>query len=217
MIRLLLADDHPIVREGLKRMLSDQRGIEVAAEATQGSEVVAALRQAPFDIVLLDLSMPGRSGIDLVRQIRSEYPKVPILVLTMHQEEQYAVRAIRAGARGYLTKGIGAAELVAAIVKVAGGGVVVSPRVAELLAMEAMPNADPLPHQALSDREFQVFRLLVEGRGVSEIAAQLFLSVKTVSTHKTHILQKMSLASVPDLVRYAMRHRLLDDASETAE
>jgi DNA-binding NarL/FixJ family response regulator len=215
MIRALLADDHTIVREGLKRMLDAEHDIEVAAEATHGAEVMAALRRAPFDVLLLDLSMPGRSGIELIRQIRGEFPKLPILVLTMHQEEQYAVRAIRAGAHGYLTKGTGAAELVAAIRKVAAGGVTVSPRVAELLALDAMPSADPLPHQALSDREFEVFKLLVDGKTVGEIATQLFLSVKTVSTHKTRILQKMSLASVPDLVRYAMRHGLTNDAAET--
>lgn len=214
MIRVLLADDHTIVREGLKRMLAEVTDIEVAAEAGHGAEVMAALRAAEFNVLVLDLSMPGRSGIELIRQIRGEFPRLPILVLTMHQEEQYAVRAIRAGAGGYLTKGTAAAELVAAIRKLAAGGVLVSPRVAELLALDAMPSADPLPHQALSDREFEVFMLLVEGKSVSEIAAQLFLSVKTVSTHKTRVLQKMSLASVPDLVRYAMRHRLADDAAE---
>lgn len=214
MIRVLLADDHTIVREGLKRMLAEVTDIEVAAEASHGAEVMAALRAAEFSVLVLDLSMPGRSGIELIRQIRGEFPRLPILVLTMHQEEQYAVRAIRAGAGGYLTKGTAAADLVAAIRKLATGGVLVSPRVAELLALDAMPSADPLPHQALSDREFEVFMLLVEGKSVSEIAAQLFLSVKTVSTHKTRVLQKMSLASVPDLVRYAMRHRLADDAAE---
>lgn len=216
MVRVLLADDHIVVREGLKRMLEDVAGIEVRAEATHGAQVIEQLRHAPdaFDILLLDLSMPGRSGIELVRQIRSEFPKLPILVLTMHQEEQYAVRAIRAGAHGFLTKDAAGAELVAAIRKVAGGGVRVSSRVAELLALDAMPMPESLPHQTLSNREFEIFKLLVEGRGVTDIANQLFLSVKTVSTHKTHILKKMSAGSVPDLVRYAMRHRLLDDATE---
>lgn len=214
MIRVLLADDHTVVREGLKRMLGELTDIEVAGEAAHGAGVMAALRRSGFDVLVLDLSMPGRSGIELIRQIRGEFPRLPILVLTMHQEEQYAVRAIRAGARAYLTKDTAAADLVAAIRKLATGGVLVSPRVAELLALDAMPSVDPLPHQALSDREFEVFMLLVDGKSVSDIAAQLFLSVKTVSTHKTRILQKMSLASVPDLVRYAMRHRLADDAAQ---
>lgn len=214
MIRVLLADDHTVVREGLKRMLGEVTGIEVAGEAAHGAGVMAALRRSGFDVLVLDLSMPGRSGIELIRQIRGEFPRLPILVLTMHQEEQYAVRAIRAGARAYLTKDTAAADLVAAIRKLATGGVLVSPRVAELLALDAMPSVDPLPHQALSDREFEVFMLLVDGKSVSDIASQLFLSVKTVSTHKTRILQKMSLASVPDLVRYAMRHRLADDAAQ---
>jgi len=216
MVRVLLADDHIVVREGLKRMLQDVSDIKVCAEATHGVQVVETLRQSPdaFDIVLLDLSMPGRCGIELIRQVRSEFPKLPILVLTMHQEEQYAVRAIRAGAHGFLTKDAAGAELAAAIRKVACGGVRVSDRVAELLALEAMPVTSSVPHQTLSDREFEIFKLLVEGKSVTDIANQLFLSVKTVSTHKTHILKKMSANSVPDLVRYAMRCQLLDDAAE---
>lgn len=211
MIRVLLADDHEVVREGLKRMLADVPDLRVVAEAAQGAEVMAALRREAIDVVVLDLSMPGRSGVDLIRQIRAEFVRLPILVLTMHQEEQYAVRAIRAGAFGYLTKGTPASELIVAMRTVAAGRRLISPRVAELLALEAQPSGDPLPHQALSDREFEVFRLLVEGKSVGEIAQQLFVSVKTVSTHKTRILQKMSLASVPDLVRYAIKHQLSDD------
>jgi DNA-binding NarL/FixJ family response regulator len=206
--RVVIADDHAIVREGLKRILEGQEGIEIAGEATNGFEALDRVRAGGFDILLLDLSMPGKSGIELIKQVKDESPKLRVLVLTMHEEDQYAVRAIRAGASGYLTKESAPGQLVSAIRRLAEGRLYISPNVAEQLALEVRPQGDDAPHRHLSDREFEVFQLLVAGRSVSEIAAQLHLSVKTVSTHKTRILQKMNAASVADLVRYAIRHRL---------
>lgn len=208
MTRVLVADDHAIVREGLKRILEGQEGIEIAGEATNGHEVIDWVRKGGFDILMLDLSMPGKSGIELIRQVKDESPRLRVLVLTMHEEDQYAVRAIRAGASGYLTKESATAQLVQAIRRLAEGRLYISPNVAEQLALDVQPRGDEAPHKHLSDREFEVFQLLVAGRSVSEIAAQLHLSVKTVSTHKTRLLQKMSAASVADLVRYAIQHRL---------
>ncbi len=210
-IRVVLADDHTIVREGLRRILSGQSDIEIFGEATNGYEVMDRVRAGGFDLLLLDLSMPGKSGVDLIRQIKDERPKLPVLVLTMHEEDQYALRAIRAGASGYLTKESAPEQLVAAIRKIAAGRLFISPNVAEQLALDVMPRGDDEdPHKSLSDREFEVFRHLVEGRSVSDIAERLHLSVKTVSTHKTRVLEKMGVDSVADLVRYAMSHRLFD-------
>ena len=208
MTRVLVADDHAIVREGLKRILEGQEDIEIAGEATNGHEVLERVREGGFDILMLDLSMPGKSGIELIKQVKDESPKLRVLVLTMHEEDQYAVRAIRAGASGYLTKESAPSQLVSAIRRLAEGRLYISPNVAEQLALDVQPRGDEAPHKHLSDREFEVFQLLVSGRSVSDIAAQLHLSVKTVSTHKTRILQKMSAASVADLVRYAIRHHL---------
>ncbi len=157
------------------------------------------------------MSMPGKSGIELIKQVRAEKPKLRVLVLSMHQEQQYAVRAIKAGASGYLTKESASAQLVSAIRKVAGGGAFITEAVAEQLALGAMPQADGPPHSALSDREFQVFRLLVSGKAVSNIADELNLSVKTVSTHKARIMQKMNMSNPTELIRYALQHRLIDD------
>jgi len=211
--RVMIADDHAIVREGLRRILEGQEGIEVAGEAVNGHEVMDRVRAGQFELLLPDLSMPGKSGIELIKQVRDEAPRLRILVLTMHEEDQYAVRAIRAGAQGYLTKESAPSQLVSAIRRVAEGRPYISANVAEQLALDAMPGGDDdEPHKHLSDREFEVFQLLVGGRSVSEIATQLHLSVKTVSTHKTRILQKMSAQSVADLVRYAIRHHLSPDA-----
>jgi DNA-binding NarL/FixJ family response regulator len=208
MIRVLLADDHTLVREGLKQILADAGDITVAAEAANGNEVVARLREQAFDLALLDMSMPGLAGIDLIKRVKLEKPKLRVLVLSMHGEEQYAARALKAGASGYLTKDSASAQLVTAIRKVAGGGVHISEVAAAQLAAGTTPATNGLPHTALSDREYEVFRGLVAGRSPTEIAEQLHLSVKTVSTHKTHILSKMGLQSTADLVRYALEHKL---------
>jgi DNA-binding NarL/FixJ family response regulator len=213
MIRVLIADDHTIVREGLKQLLLAASGFEVAGEARDGREVLERVRNAEFDVLLLDMSMPGKSGMELIRLVKNERPKLRILVLSMHAENQYAVRAVKAGASGYLTKDSAARDLVSAIRKVACGGAFISAEVAEALALSAMPRAEGPPHASLSDREYQVFRLLAAGKSVSDIASELNLSSKTISTHKARLMEKMALGNQAELVRYAIRHRLVDDTT----
>jgi DNA-binding NarL/FixJ family response regulator len=202
------------VREGLKQLLGATEDLEVVGEARDGHETMKIVRERDFDVLLMDLSMPGKSGMELIKQVRSEKPKLRILVLSMHAEHQYAVRAIKAGASGYLTKDSAARELVSALRKVAAGGAIISAEVAEQLAHSAMPHAEGPPHASLSDREYQVFELLVAGTSVSDIAAKLNLSVKTVSTHKARIFEKMGLANQAELIRYAIRHKLGDNADD---
>ncbi len=209
-IRVVVADDHTILREGLKQLLLAAGDIEVVGEAADGHEVLRAVREREFDVLLLDMSMPGKSGMELIRQVKTERPRLRVLVLSMHEERQYAVRAIRAGASGYLTKESASALLVTAIRKVASGGAFISAEVAELLALGAMPHVEGPAHAALSDREYQVFRLLVAGESVSGIAARLNLSAKTVSTHKANLMEKLGIDNPADLVRYALRHGLDD-------
>jgi DNA-binding NarL/FixJ family response regulator len=211
MIRLVIADDHAIVREGLKRIVSEAEGLQVEAEAADGNEVMKVVREREFDVLMLDLSMPGRSGMELIKLVKSERPKLRILVLSMHQETQYAVRAIKSGASGYLTKESAPGELVQAIRKIAAGGAYVTAEVAEQLALGAMPGTEKPLHGTLTDREFDVFRRLVAGSSVTEIAAALNLSVKTVSTHKANLMQKLGVANQSDLVRYSIRHGLSGD------
>lgn len=212
MIRVVLADDHAIVREGLKRIVGDVADFTVAGEAADGTDVMRVVRELEFDVLVLDLSMPGRSGMELIRMVKADKPRLRVLVLSMHQEMQYAVRAIKAGASGYLTKESAPALLEEAIRKVAGGGAYISAEVAQQLALGAMPGggADAPRHESLSDREFEVFRLLVAGDAVSDIAAKLTLSVKTVSTHKSNLMQKLGLANQTELVRYALKHGLAE-------
>jgi DNA-binding NarL/FixJ family response regulator len=178
---------------------------------------LSSIRARDFDVVVLDMSMPGRSGIDLIKQVKSEKPKLRVLVLSMHSEKQYAVRALKAGAAGYLTKDSAADQLVAAIRRIAGGGAFISPETAERLALGVGPATEAAPHTLLSDREYQVFEMIAAGRSVSEIAARLALSVKTISTHKTRIMQKMRAANQADLIRYAIRHELIDEADGSAQ
>ena len=208
--RVLIADDHAIVREGLKRILATDPAFAVAGEAKDGHEVLATVRAGGFEVLLLDLSMPGRNGIELIQQVKVERPELRVLVLSMHGEQQYAVRAIRAGASGYLTKDAAPAQLVAALHKIAAGGLFITPAVAEALAIGLQTPGEALPHKRLSDREYEVFLLLAAGQSVTAIAERLHLSVKTVSTHKTHVHEKMNLGSLAELVRYAVTHRLLD-------
>ena len=211
MIRILLADDHTLVREGLKQILASAADIEVAGEAATGDEALALVKSNDYDLALLDLSMPGLAGIDLIKRLKLERPRLRILVLSMHGEAQYAARALKAGASGYLTKDSASGEVVGAMRKVAAGGVHISEAAAAQLVAGAGPRGDAPLHAALSDREFEVFRQLVAGRGLTEIAERLHLSVKTVSTHKARLLDKMNMASTAELVRYAVEHRLLDD------
>jgi DNA-binding NarL/FixJ family response regulator len=204
MIRILLADDHKIVRDGLKRILAAQPELQVAAEAAGGDEALALVRANDYDVAVLDMSMPGLSGLDLIKRLRIEKPKLRILVLSMHGEQQYAARALKAGASGYLNKDSAAEQLVGAIRKIAAGGVHIGEAAAASLVAEKKS-----PHEALSDREFEVLRLLVEGLGPTEIGEKLHVSVKTVSTHKTRILDKLNLGSTAELVRYALDNKLI--------
>ena len=210
MIRLVIADDHAIVREGLKRIVGALAGVEMVGEAADGTEVMREVREKEFDVLVLDLSMPGRSGMELIKLVKAEKPKLRILVLSMHQELQYAVRAIKSGASGYLTKESAPAELEHAIRKIAGGGAYVTAEVAEQLALGAMPGSQTNPHENLSDREFEVFRMLAAGVSVTDIAGRLKLSVKTVSTHKANLMQKMGWTNQSELIRYAIKHGLAD-------
>jgi DNA-binding NarL/FixJ family response regulator len=204
MIRVLIADDHEIVRDGLKRILAATTDIEVAAEAAGGDEALALVRANDYDVALIDMSMPGLSGVDLVKRLHAEKPKLRLLVLSMHGEHQYAVRVLKAGASGYLTKDSASEQLLGAIRKVAGGGVHISEAAAASIVSQ-----DKAAHGALSDREFEVMRLLVEGLSPTDIGERLHLSVKTVSTHKARILEKLKLGSTAELVRYAMENKLL--------
>jgi DNA-binding NarL/FixJ family response regulator len=213
MIRVLLADDHAIVRAGLKEVLTDTGDIEVAGEATNGQEVLALVRGREFDIAVLDMSMPGRSGLELIKLVRAEKPKLRILILSMHSEQQYAVRAVKAGASGYLTKDSAAEELVTAIRRIAAGGAYVSPETAERLVLDSAPGAEVAPHTLLSDREFQVLQMIAGGKSVTEIAQQLSISVKTVSTHKTRLMEKMGLANQAELIRYALENNIITSNS----
>jgi len=210
MTRIVIADDHAIVREGLKRIVGDAPELDVIDEAADGNDVLRIVRDREFDVLVLDLSMPGRSGMELIRLVKAERPKLRILVLSMHQELQYAVRAIKSGASGYLTKESAPSQLVQAIHKISGGGAYISAEVAEQLALNAMPGGESLPHESLSDREFEVFKALVAGVTVTDIAARLKLSVKTVSTHKANLMQKLGLQNQTELVRYALRHGLAE-------
>lgn len=210
MTRVMLADDHSIVRTGLKQVLSEAPEFTVCAEAATGDDVLALVRQAPPDVLVLDMSMPGRSGIELIRMLKGEFPRLAILVLSMHKEEQYAVRAIKAGAAGYLTKDSASDQLIGALRKVAAGGVFISPTVAERLALEYGTRHERLPHTRLSDREYQIFQMIVAGDTITAISERLCLSVKTVSTHKSRILQKMDLGNTAELIRYAVDHELLE-------
>ncbi|CAB3751159.1 response regulator [Paraburkholderia solisilvae] len=214
MIKVLIADDHAVVRDGLRHILQGASGFEVAGEACDGTTTIALVRATPAQVLVLDLSMPGRHGIELIRQIKDELPELRILVLTMHAEQQYAVRAFKAGASGYLTKESASAELVGAVTKIAAGGVYVSLAMAERFAQSLNEPAEALPHQRLSDREFDVFRRIAAGQTITEIAQELCVSSKTVSTYKMRILEKMQMPHEAALVRYAMRHQLFGDMDE---
>jgi len=202
-IRVLLADDHKIVRDGLRRILSTHGDIEVAGEAANGDEALALVKANAYDVAVLDMSMPGLSGLDLVRRLKIERPALRVLVLSMHGEQQYAARALKAGASGYLNKDSAAELLVGALRKIAAGGVHIGEAAAASLVA-----AEQQGRQKLSDREFEVLRLLVQGSSPTAIAEQLHLSVKTVSTHKTRMQEKLGLKSTADLVRYALENKL---------
>jgi DNA-binding NarL/FixJ family response regulator len=210
MIRIVIAEDHAIVRAGLKQMFAIMPEMEVVAEAVDGESTLEILRHTRCDVLLLDLNMPGISGPDLIARLKSHWPAQPILVLSMHDSAQIASRALRAGADGYVTKDSEPQVLLAAIRKVAAGGRFISSEVAQKMALLATTSGDELPHNALSVREFDVFRCLIKGLGVNDIADQLSISNKTVSTHKARLLEKMHLSSIAELTRYAMDNQLFD-------
>ena len=209
MIRLLIADDHPVVRAGLRRIAEEDEDITVTAEASDGPGTHAALQTAPVDIVLLDISMPGAPFIDTLKRLREEHPTVRVLVLSAHPEDQWAVRALRAGASGYLTKDHSPNQLVEAVRRVFRGGRYVSPTLAERLATQLGSEFAGAPHELLSDREFEVLRRLGAGHTVKNVAAELRLSPKTVSTYRTRLMEKLKVSSTADLVRYASQHGLI--------
>jgi DNA-binding NarL/FixJ family response regulator len=209
MVQILVADDHAVVRRGIRDILTAEADMTVTGEAADGHELSAIARREPWDVIILDLNMPGGSGLDILQNLKEWYPDRPVLVLSMHPEEQFAVRVLRAGAAGYLTKGSAAEELVVAVRKVASGGRYVSAALGERLASRLGTGSQPL-HEQLSNREFAVLRRIASGQSVSEIAADLSLSVKTVSTYRARILQKMGMRHNGELTRYALEHHLAD-------
>ena len=210
MIQILIADDHPIVREGLKQILEETPDMLVADEAGNAQEVLDKVWKNDYDVLLLDISMPGRSGLDIIKELKSAKPNLRVLVLSVHPEEQYAVRVLKAGASGYLTKESDPDELIAAIRKVSQGRKYVSASLAEKLAFELGMDTERPPHETLSDREYQVLCMIASGKPVKEIAKELSLSVKTVSTYRSRILEKMNMKNNAELTRYAIKHELVD-------
>jgi two-component system invasion response regulator UvrY len=210
MIKILIADDHAIVRRGLKQILEDTSDLMVAGEATSGREVVELIRKEEFDVVVLDISMPGRNGLEVLKDIKSEHRQLPVLVLSMYPEEQYAVRVLKAGAAGYLTKESAPDELIKAIRKVAGGGKYITSSLADRLACELEYDVSQPLYQKLSDREYTVLCLLASGKTITEIAAELSLSPKTISTYRTRILDKLNMKTNAEVMHYAMQQGLVD-------
>jgi len=210
MLRILIADDHPLFRRGLKQIIAETPDMVVADEAADGREALSKATTGDYDVVLLDITMPFNSGVDVLSQLRNERPTLPVLMLSMHPEEQYAVRALRAGASGYLTKESAPEELVAAIRKVSTGGTYVSASLAERLANIVQENGEALPHETLSRRECQVMCLIASGKTVSEVARELALSVKTISTYRARILEKLNLRNNAELMRYALKNQLVE-------
>ena len=209
-MRVLVCDDHPIVRKGLREILEQAGAPVTVGEAASAAEGLALARKQPWDIVVLDITMPGRSGLELLKELKSERPNVPVLVLSVHPAEQYAVRVLRAGASGYLTKESAPEELLTAIRHIVRGGRYISPSVGETLVDDLDRPVERLPHQTLSDRKFEIMRLLAAGKSVSEIAKQLRLSVKTVSTYRARVLEKLNLRTTAEIMRYAIKHGLVD-------
>jgi len=210
-IHVLIADDHAIVRQGLRQILSETDDLLVSGEASDGVDAMRLVRQQHWDVVLLDVSMPNRNGIDTLKMLKKEFPRLPVLILSMHPEEQYAVRALKAGASGYLTKQSAPELLVTAIRQVASGNKYVSPSLAMKLADAiAEERDDRLPHEALSDREYQIFCLIAAGRPLTQIAEELNISVKTVSEYRKRVLDKMKLDTNAELIHYGLKHGLVE-------
>ncbi|HVN70555.1 MAG TPA: response regulator transcription factor [Desulfomonilia bacterium] len=210
MIRVLVADDHPIVREGVKQILSETSDIVVAHEASTGHEAIDSVWKNEYDVVLLDISMPGRDGLETLRDLKNIKPKTPVLILSIYPEEHYAVRVLRGGASGYVTKSSAPDELISAIRKVASGGRYISPTLAERLTYELDRDLSRPLHESLSDREYQVMRMIASGKAIKEIASDLCLSIKTVSTYRSRIFEKLGIGNNAALVLYAVQNKLID-------
>lgn len=210
MIRILIADDHPIFRQGLKQTLSDEPGMIVSCEAQNSQETLEFVRKHELDVVVMDMTMPGRGGIDLLKELKHVRPKLPVLILSMHPENQYAVRAIKAGAAGYMTKEAAAFELVGAIRKIVKGKRYITPAVAEQLALQVETETGRPLHETLSDREYQVMLMIASGKTAGKIAEELSLSVKTIDTYRSRILDKMGMKSNAEFVHYCIKNNLLD-------
>lgn len=210
MLKIIIADDHPIVRAGMKQIISEASDLMVADEASDGRQLLTKIRKENFDVVILDISMPHMDGLDVLKQLKIEMPKLPVIVLSIHPEDQYALRVLKAGASGYVTKVSAPDELINAIRKVCRGGKYISPSIAEKLAFQLDANFEVMPHESLSDREYQVLCLLASGKTVTDIADELALSVKTVSTYRARILEKMNMKNNAELIHYAVQNRLVD-------
>ena len=209
-IKIIITDDHPIVRRGLKQALAAETDMELIGEAQDAAVLFELFSKRSCDVLVLDISIPGRSGLDVLKEIKSERPSLAVLVLTMHPEDQYAMRAFRAGAAGYLTKDGAATELIKAIRHIAAGGKYVTPALAERLAAYLGPDDGKLPHESLSDREYEVLRMIASGQTVSQIADKLFLSPNTISTYRARLLEKLNLRTTAELIHYAVINRLID-------
>jgi two-component system invasion response regulator UvrY len=210
MIKIIIADDHPLIRKGIKDVLEEEMDFNVVADAAFPHEVINGIQEHDPDILITDLSMPGRSGLELISDVRQLYPKLPILVLTMHPEERFAVRALKAGVAGYLTKDTKPEEIVKAVRQIISGRKFITQSIAEKLATELDRDLDKLPHELLSDREFQVMRMLAAGQKVREIAVKLSLSIRTVNTYRSRIFDKMKMRTDTELTMYAMEYHLID-------
>lgn len=209
-MKILIADDHPLVRQGLKQVLDAQSDLAVVAEAKDGDELISQASRVSWDVAVIDYNMPGKAGVELVKELRRRYPERPVLVLSMYPEDRYALRLLKAGAAGYLNKESAPEELVGALHKVAGGGHYVSAALGEKLALAMAGGADEPAYEKLSDREYQIMWLLASGKTVGDIARQLFLSANTVSTYRARILKKINVKNNAELMRYAIRHQLID-------
>jgi two-component system invasion response regulator UvrY len=210
MIKIIIADDHPIVRAGMKQIISEAADMSVVDEAADGRQLLHKIREENFDVVILDITMPHIDGLDVLKQLKIEKPKLPIIILSIHPESQYALRVLKAGAAGYVTKTSAPEELIGAIRKVHRGGKYISPSIAEKLAFQLEADFEVMPHEALSDREYQVLCMLASGKTVTEIADALALSVKTVSTYRSRILEKMNMKNNAELIHYAVQNKLVD-------
>jgi DNA-binding NarL/FixJ family response regulator len=209
-IKILIADDHAVVRRGLKQILAEEPNMAVFGEACNAQEVLKNVREQNWDIVILDITMPDRSGLEVLKELKNIRPKLPVLILSIHPEEQYAVRVLKAGAAGYMTKESAPEELVKAVRKVIRGSKYISPSLVEKLAFDLETDSEKPLHETLSDREYQVMCMIASGKTVKEIAKKLYLSVKTISTHRARILGKMKMKTNAELTHYAIKNRLVD-------